>query len=66
MIKQKFLVELPHGVTAIATLTLDVPHDQQLVAELCGIGPEELKNLMGQEFQRMAADAGLNPDPGGI
>lgn len=44
----KFKVILPKGIYAVLTLKLELPSQQELLAEAIGIGQEEQKNLLGQ------------------
>ncbi len=61
----KFLVELPSGIKAVVVLAVEIPQDKLSAASILGISEQEIKNLEGDEFQRIVDAAGLD-DGGGV
>lgn len=49
----KFAIRLTDTIVGIVQINLDVPDKVRQAAAMHGYGPQEMENIIGQEFQRI-------------
>lgn len=58
----KFPIRLTDNIVGLITINLDVPLSVRQAAAVAGYSPQEMDNLIGQFFQQILDELGLDEE----